>query len=181
MALFDNPEERARREKLKALENKRLSFLEEAKSRGFHPEKMVLAAGEESQLIGLARQDGDLWLVVAPAFGAEGEYRLLRAGSMLYDVETHSVAPEGMGGFFGFGKKGQEGVRFALHTEDGDVTLPLIAGLNTAALYGKKNPLLDEKRRRGDANVVWDLPPIDKRGLERLRREVERMLEGTLG
>ena len=55
MGLFDNPEERERKEKLRILEDKRMAFLEAAKRAGFHPEAMLLAAGEKSELIGTAR------------------------------------------------------------------------------------------------------------------------------
>ena len=40
----------------------------------------------------------------------------------------------------------------------------------------KKNPLLDPRRRRGDANVVWDLPPVDRHRLRALERVVREIL-----
>ena len=178
MGLFDNPEERERKEKLRILEDKRMAFLEEATRAGFHPEAMLLAAGEKSELIGLARQDGAYWLVIAPAFGAEGAYRLIKRDALAWDMEKHYVAPEGMGGVMGFGKKGELGIRLVIHLDDEDVVLPLIAGRNSALMCqrARSNPLLDPKRRRGDANVVWDLPPIDKRAMERLKGELEELL-----
>ena len=47
-----------------------------------------------------------------------------------------------------------------------------------ALLCGKKNPLLSAKRRRGDANVVWDIPPIERRRLDEIERALRELLGG---
>ena len=68
-----------------------------------------------------------------------------------------------MGGMLGFGKKGERGVDYVVTLPDGgEAHLPFVFGRSCWAEYAlKKNPLLGLKRRRGNANVVWDLKPVD--------------------
>ena len=49
--------------------------------------------------------------------------------------------------------------------------MPVVFGRNSwmEAKYGK-NPLLKTKRRRGDANVVWDFMPIDNASLSKIEK-----------
>ena len=92
--------------------------------------------------------------------------------------EDYFEKSEGMGGFLGLGKRGAVGFRLIVERPDGELAIPYVYGLNCAAVYPlKKNPLLSVRRRRGDANVVWDLPPVDKRSL----RKMERMVREILG
>ena len=83
-----------------------------------------------------------------------------------------------MGGMFGFGKKGQHGVEYHIARADGsEVVMPFVAGRNAWAEYVlPKNPLLSTRRRRGDANIVWDLKPIDGGQLQKILETAEAYL-----
>ena len=74
------------------------------------------------------------------------------------------MASEGMGGIFGMGKKAEIGVEYVITRQDGsEVRMPFVGGRNCWGEWQfKKNPLLKTQRRRGDANVVWDMRPLDK-------------------
>jgi len=54
--------------------------------------------------------------------------------------------------------------------------LPVIAGRTSwlEVTQLKKNPLLKTKRRRGDANIIWDLMPIDPGHLTKLEDALAR-------
>ena len=76
------------------------------------------------------------------------------------------------------GKKGSVGFYWIVERPDGELRIPFIANRGSMAeVTYAKNPLLNPKRRRGNANVVWDLPPMEKRMLKPL----EGMLNAILG
>ena len=178
MSLFNDPKELERKEKLRQLEDKRLRFAEQQQRSGFAPEKMIICSGERGGLYGLCREGGQVCLILGPDFGGEGEFVLERFDRLPARMEDYYEKPEGMGGFLGLGKRGQQGFRLIVERPEGELAIPYVYGLNCAAVYPlKKNPLLSVKRRRGDANVVWDLPPVDKHRV----RELERLIREILG
>ena len=178
MSLFNDPKELERKEKLRQLEDKRLRFAEGLQRDGFAPEKMLICSGERGGLFGLCREGGRVCLILGPDFGGEGEFVLERFDRLPARMEDYFEKSEGMGGFMGLGKRGAVGFRLIVERRDGELAIPYVSGLNCAAVYPlKKNPLLSVRRRRGDANVVWDLPPVDKRSL----RKMERMVREILG
>ena len=67
-------------------------------------------------------------------------------------------------------KDGQPYLHLHITLSDGSVAdMPVVAGRTSwmeASL--RKNPLLKTKRRRGDANIVWDMMPIDPGHLSRI-------------
>ena len=76
----------------------------------------------------------------------------------------------GLNGAFGFGKKGAKGFILHITLSDGSVAkLHVVAG-RTSYLETdyKHNPLLKAKRRRGDANIIWDLAPIEPGHLDKI-------------
>lgn len=177
MSLFENPREQERKEKLRQLEDKRMRFAQQMQRDGFAPETMLICSGERGGLFGLCREGGQVCLIVGPDFGGEGEFTLERFDRLPARTEDYFEKSEGMGGFMGLGKKGQQGFRLIVERPDGEVAIPYVSGLNCAAVYPmKKNPLLDPRRRRGDANVVWDLPPVDRHRLRALERVVREIL-----
>ena len=178
MSLFNDPKELERKEKLRQLEDKRLRFAERLQRDGFAPERMIICSGERGGMYGLCRESGQVCLIVGPDFGGEGEFVLERYDHLPARWEDYFEKSEGMGGFLGLGKRGAVGFRLIVERLDSELPVPYVYGLNCAAVYPlKKNPLLSVRRRRGDANVVWDLPPVDKRSL----REMERMVREILG
>ena len=164
MGLFDNPDELARKANLKKLEDKRLAFAQRLKGQGFAPERMLFAQNANGGFTALGRHGGQYWLVVSPGFGTDEEFALHRLDALDYRVEEVHVPAEGMGGIFGFGKKAEDGAEYIIALPDGgEARMPFVAGRGGwLECKLSKNPLLKAQRRRGDANVVWDMKPLDR-------------------
>ena len=168
MALFGGAEDQARKDKLKRLEDKRLAFAQRLSAQGFAPEEMLFAQREDGGFTAVSRFDGRLWIITSPAFGADDDFTLTPLNALEYRAEEVFQKAEGMGGIFGFGKKAEIGVEFVIALPDGgEARMPFVSG-RTGWLRAslKKNPLLQTKRRRGDANVVWDFRPMDRGELD---------------
>ena len=66
-----------------------------------------------------------------------------------------------------------------MQRHDGELRIPFIANKGSMAEFSyAKNPLLKTRRRRGNANVVWDLPPMEKRMLKDLDGILETIQYG---
>ena len=167
MGLFNDAGEQERKANLKRLEDKRLAFAQRMAEQGFQPERMLFAQTPEGGLTALCRHGGQYCLILGPSFASEEDFQLERYDRLDYRVENVDVKGEGMGGIFGFGKKPESGVEYVIARHDGsEARMSFVCnrgGWLECAL--KKNPLLSPKRRRGDANVVWELHPIDASGL----------------
>lgn len=162
MALFNSEEERKRKENLRLLEDKRLRFVELCERENFRPERMLFISREDGSFVALARQSEALAMVVSPRFAGEGEFMLELLSEPKFEREDFYEPGTGMNGIMGFGTKSARGFNLTImDSSDLPVLVPVIAGRNSwmEANY-KKNPLLKPKRRRGDANVVWELMPI---------------------
>ena len=176
MALFNNEEEQARREKLRYLEDRRAAFAERCAKQGFKPDKMFFCSDEHGGFVALARDGRKYVVIVAPVFGdPEGDYRMYVLDEMRFDKETVQIKGTGLNGMFGFGTKPAVGVNLCIELPDGEVKMELVGGRTTfmAVNRYKDNPLLRTKRRRGDANVVWDFMPIDAMKVEKLDKELD--------
>jgi len=178
MGLFDDGNEAKRKQNLRDMEDKRCRFAQRMKEEGFAPDRMMMFSTEEGGLIGLSRIGGVLHVVVGPAFGGEGEFVLEKYENPVFHTEEHLQPAEGLGGIFGFGKKGSVGYYLILERPEPQepLRIPVIANKNQALVCGAKNPLLELKRRRGDANVVWDMRPIDRSMLGKLQKELEALM-----
>ena len=169
MGLFNDAAEMERKQKLKELEDKRVAFSAELVRQGFAPEKMFFAQTAFGGFIALAKDKGQHCVVIGPDFGSDGDFVLERYDVMNVRKEEVLVASEGMAGIFGFGKKGEIGAEYIITRHDGsEVSIPVVGGRNSwmECTSAKKNPLLNPKRRRGDANIVWDFRPVEKRHLK---------------
>lgn len=177
MGLFNDPGEAQRKQRLKSLEDARLAFAQQMQREGFAPEQMILTSTERGGLIGLSREGDSLCLAIGPDFGAEGSFTLERCPLSGVRREEFFEAPEGMGGFLGIGKKGAKGFYLIVDRGGVELSVPFIINRNSAAAFAlKRNPLLSLKRRRGDANVVWDLQPLDKNQLAKVERALNVLL-----
>ena len=158
MPLFDRDAEALRKQNLKIMEDKRLRFAGELQDMGFNPEKMLYCSSEEGSFVALARWNNRVAVIVSPAFGKEGEFRLELHEKLPYEKEDVYEKGTGLNGAFGFGKKGAKGFKLNISLRSGDVvSLDVVAGRTSwMECKGKKNPLLSTKRRRGDANLIWD-------------------------
>ena len=175
MALFDSHAERQRKANLNKLEDKRVAFAQRLAREGFAPERMLFAQAENGGFTAVCRFEGQFWVIVGPGFGSDDAYIVEHFDAPDYTLQNIRVKPEGMGGIFGFGKKGEMGVEYVIRLRDGgEARLPLEAGRNGWLETNlAKNPLLKTQRRRGDANVVWDFKPLDFSSIEYAMKTAE--------
>lgn len=176
MGLFHDSAEDLRKQRLKELEDKRLRFAQRMQQEGFAPAHMLLASTERGGVIGLCRDGEEICLIVGPDFGGDGDFCLERYDRLPARREDFFQASEGMGGILGFGKRGATGFYLIVDRGGIELSIPFITNINAASEYRlAKNPLLSPKRRRGDANIVWDMQPIDKRRLPDLERSIDKI------
>ena len=175
MGIFSSPQEDARKANLKKMEDKRLAFAQELDAQGFKPEKMLFSQAENGGLVAVCRFNSRQWLIVGPGFGSDDAFALESFDRFTVRAEEVQVKAEGLGGMFGFGKKGERGVQYHITRQDGsEIAMPFVLGRNCWAEYTlAKNPLLKTKRRRGDANVVWDMRPIEGDRFNKVMETVE--------
>ena len=98
-------------------------------------------------------------------------------------MEDIFIKSEGLGGILGFGKKGGIGFRLVVTPEEGaPLEMELISGLGTFFEVRPdkrvKNVLLNVKRRRGNANVVWEFQPIEREMLEGIQERWLKIING---
>ena len=178
MGLFDSAAEQERRANLKKMEDKRVAFAQLLAKQGFAPERMLFAQNEDGGFTALSRFNGKYWLIISPGFGTDDDYIMESYDDLNYRSQEVRVKPEGMGGIFGFGKKGEVGIEYLIARHDGsEAKMSFVSGRNNwmeSALA--KNPLLKTQRRRGDANLVWDMRPIDHTVIQKIITVVEDFL-----
>lgn len=168
-----------RKEKLRALEDARLAFAEEMAQRGFEPDEMILVGTERGALVGLSRERSRLNLVIGPEFVQPGPFRLESCPLDSVRREEVLIPSEGLGGLLGMGKKGAKGFVLILDRGGVEISVPFITNRTSASCFSlRKNPLLKRKRRHGDANVLWDLNPLDDRQLHKIEKKLESMIRG---
>ena len=170
MGLFDSAEEQVRKANLKNLEDKRVAFAQRLAQQGFAPEKMLFAQNDNGGFTALCRFNGKYWLIISPGFGTEDDFILESYDALNWRVEAVHIKSEGMGGIFGFGKKAEIGSDYVILRHDGsEARMPFVCGRgNWLEAPLAKNPLLKTQRRRGDANIVWDMKPLDRTMVERV-------------
>ena len=164
MGLFNSPEDFERKKNLKKLEDKRLAFAQLMARDGFAPESMLFSQLENGGFSAICRVNGRFCLILSPGFGTDEDYVVEYYDALDYTVQNIHIKAEGMGGIFGFGKKGQSGVEYIVRRADGsEARFPFVSGRNCwLETTLAKNPLLKTQRRRGDANVVWDFKILDQ-------------------
>lgn len=174
MALFDHEAEAARKLNLKKMEDSRLKFAEKLAAEGFRPEKMLFCSTEMGSFVALARHNNQQAVIVSPVFGQEGDFIIEYHDRLEYRKEEIHEAGTGLNGAFGFGTKGAVGFKLFIRLNDGsEAELDVVCG-RTSFLETNysHNPLLKTKRRRGDANVVWDLTPIERKHVEKIEAQL---------
>lgn len=176
MGLFDNAAELERKENLKKLEDKRLAFAQSMANQGFAPERMLFAQTERGGFMAVCRDRGQFAVIIGPAFGSDEDYRMVRMDALNFRRQDVHVPSEGMGGIFGMGKKAETGVEFIISLPDGEeVKMPFVGGRSSwMERELKKNPLLSTKRRRGDANLCWDMMPLDRTSVSKAMEAADR-------
>ena len=183
MGLFSNKEEEVRRKRnLKELEDKRVRFAERLAAEGFRPEHCLFVQ-RDGGFVAVARHGGALYFLTGPAPGAEEDFTLRRVGRARAYAEDVLIKSEGLGGILGFGKKGGVGFKLVIVPEEGEpLEMELISGLGTYLEIRPekraKNALLSVKRRRGNANIVWDFLPIERNALQPLQQRWLGIING---
>ena len=179
MGLFSGPEEQERKAKLKTLEDKRVAFSEKLASQGFAPEKMLFAQTMKGGFVAVCAHAGRNWLIISPDFGADDDYIMEEYDRAAVRKTEVLVKGEGMGGIFGFGKKGEQGYEYAIARQGGgEAVMSFVSGRNGWAEYKyAKNPFLKTQRRRGNANVVWDMKPVEAPDLRKITATVEQYFD----
>ena len=94
------------------------------------------------------------------------------------------IKSEGLGGILGFGKKGGVGFKMVIVPEEGEpLEMELVSGLGTYLEVRPdkrgKNALLGVKRRRGNANFVWDFMPIEREAIDALQKRWMEIINGV--
>lgn len=178
MGLFSkNEAEVNRKRNLRELEDKRVRFAQMLEAEGFHPES-CLYVQKEGGFAAVARQGAELFLLTGPAPGSQEDFTFRRTRRARAHTEDIFIKSEGLGGILGFGKKGGVGFRLIVMPEEGEpLEMEIISGLGTyLELTGRKgkNALLSTRRRRGNANFVWDFMPIER---EKIQPLMDRWLE----
>ena len=175
MPLFDTEGEKLRKLNLKKLEDKRVLFAEELAKEGFKPERMLFCSTETGNFVALARDNGKYVVIVSPVFGQEGDFVIEYFDQLKYRKEDVFEKGTGLNGMFGFGKKGAKGVNIVIELSDGsEVKLCVVAGRTSFMDTDyKRNPLLKTKRRRGDANILWDFMPFEPGSVDKVVKALE--------
>ena len=170
MPLFDNNAEKQRKENLKILEDRRVLFAEKLEKMNFKPERMLFCSCEDGSFTALSRHNGKYAVIVGPSFGTDADFSIDIQDTLQIEREDVFEKGTGLNGAFGFGTKGAKGFTLHISLSDGSVVkLPIVAGRNSwMECPLKKNPLLKTKRRRGDANIIWDMMPIDPGSLSKI-------------
>ena len=176
MPLFDTNAEKLRKQNLKNMEDKRLQFAQELDRMGFAPERMLFCSSETGNFVALSKWNGKYAVIISPTFGQEGDFVLELHDELQYEKEDVFQKGTGLNGAFGFGTKGAKGFNLHITLKNGETAAMQVVAGRTSFLevkQKKKNPLLSTKRRRGDANIVWDLMPIEPGGLTKLTETIE--------
>lgn len=175
MPMFDREAEAKRKQNLKELEDRRLLFAQELEKRNFKPERMLFCSSEDGRFTALARHADSYAVVTSPVFGQEGDFTIELLPKLSYEREEVYEKGTGLNGAFGFGKKGARGFVISIDLGNGEqARMEIVAG-RTSWLEAplKKNPLLNLKRRRGNANIIWDLMPIEPGQLSKIEKLLE--------
>jgi hypothetical protein len=103
-----------------------------------------------------------VYLFCGPGPGDEEDFSVQRDDHCRARLRDEKSASEGAAGILGFGKKGGQGYTLSVDLEDQGFELTFVSGYNFLldVAPGAKNPLLDTKRRPGNANIVWDMRSI---------------------
>ncbi len=175
MALFDNTQEKQRKQNLMELENKRLAFARRLQEMGVQSDRAIYAQAGGG-FHGIAISGAQICYITGPAPGEDADFTVQVYPRVAINTEEILIPSEGMGGILGFGKRGGIGYKLNFVFPDGSVgDLEIISGLNCIFEHDKGgDPLFDAKRRRGDANFVWEFRPVDQ---SRVKQVVGKWLQ----
>jgi hypothetical protein len=160
MALLGGNEmEKVRKSNLKDLEDKRIAFAEAHQDLKMDSALLVQFGGG---LRGVGIGPGGVYLMTGPGPGDEADFTMERYDRCKARLRDEKIASEGAAGILGFGKKGGLGYTLSIEVPDKTFEITFVSGYNflLEVTPARKNPLLDTKRRPGNANIVWDMRSI---------------------
>lgn len=160
MALLGgNENEKMRKSNLKELEDKRIAFAEAHQDLKMDSALLVQFGGGFN---GVGIGPEGIYLLTGPGPGDEGDFTLERFSHCKARLRDEKIASEGAAGILGFGKKGGLGYTLSIEVPEKSFEITFVSGFNflLEVTPAKKNPLLDPKRRPGNANIVWDMRSI---------------------
>jgi hypothetical protein len=160
MALLGgNEKEKARKANLKELEDKRIAFAEAHRDLVIDSALFVQFGGGFK---GVGVGPKGIYLFTGPGPGDQEDFTVVKCDRCRARLRDEKIASEGAAGILGFGKKGGQGYTLTADLEDQGFELTFVSGYNflLEVAPGTKNPLLDTKRRPGNANIVWDMRSI---------------------
>ena len=157
--LGGNENEKMRKSNLKELEDKRIAFAEAHQDLKMDSALLVQFGGG---LRGVGIGPNGIYLLTGPGPGEEGDFTLERYDHCVARLRDEKIASEGAAGILGFGKKGGLGFTLIIEVPEKTYEITFVSGYNflLEVTPAKKNPLMDTKRRPGNANIVWDMRSI---------------------
>ena len=175
MSLFSDPKDAERKANLAMMEDRRLTFAQKLSEQGFKPEKMLFLMTGNGGFGALCAFAGKKCLIVSPGFGEDADFTLETFEAYALRRERIDVDSQGLAGIMGLGKKGEHGVNYVFTRRDGGETVLPVVSVRGSWMECplKKNPLLSLKRRRGNANIVWDMRPIDPQSTDKVTQIIE--------
>ena len=175
MAFFDNASEKLRKQNLKTLEDKRIAFAKRVNGMNLTPDFMLYSQNGGG-FTGMGMSGKKYIYITGPAPAEEADFSIMAYDHV--DIQTREILieSEGMGGMFGFGKKGGVGYVITLSFPDGMTgELSVVSNQNCILEAARgKDSLFDEKRRHGNSNFVWEFRPLEDK---RINAIVERFLK----
>ena len=151
-----------------------MRFAEMLAQRGFEPERCLMVQ-KEGGFAAVALQGGELFLLTGPAprRGRGLYFPPRRPRPRLCGGYIHQV--EGLGGILALARRAAWASNWSWCPRRATLWRwrwsPAWAHIwRSAREKRRKNALLSVKRRRGNANVVWDFAPIEREALEGLQK-----------
>jgi len=179
MGIFAPSNDAERKDNLKILEDKRVAFAKEFNKTGYKP-IYTLYVQYEGGFRGISKLENGFLVLFGPGPGSDEDFSFQFTPTLRAEFAEKVKRPEGMRGLLGYGKRGAYGYDMTLTLPDeSTVVFDIMTGYTLYLKTGyAKDPLFKETRRRGNANIVWDFAPLDRKPLEKLRETLDKDING---
>ncbi|MHB8062621.1 MAG: hypothetical protein ACYDG2_08315 [Ruminiclostridium sp.] len=156
--LFNYAALRLRKQQLKDLEQKRVKFAMDMKAQGVIPDR-VLYVQKNGGFTGIGIDKTTLYVLTGPAPDDEAPFGIQAYKNFNAYMEEIYVEEDGLGGMFGFGKKGGNGWRFIVSLPNDQIILEIIPNMtNILDVLAIDNRLFFIKEKQ-NYNFVFDMIP----------------------
>ena len=180
MALFDTGVEKQRKENLKVLEEKRVAFAERLNKMGFQSDQSLYSQ-MDGGFCGVVISKDQFLYITGPGPGDTADFSVKAYPALSMQIEDVLIPSEGMGGILGMGKRGGIGYNVTLIFPDGESgEFGFVSGRNYYFEHDHgKDPLFDTRKRRGNANFVWEFSAIESSKVNEIITRWTNILEET--